>query len=252
MRLTVIGCAGSFPSPASPASCYLVEHDGCRIVLDLGNGSLGPLAGHVDLHELDAVLLSHLHADHCLDLTSMYVARTYHPDGPVTKRLPVYGPAGTRRRIAEAYRTAPGEGEARLERQFEFRQFDDEPIRIGPFTITLAPMAHPVPTVAMRIEAGGRTLVYSGDTGPCPALVEHARGADLALFEAAFLTGQDNPPNLHLTAAEAAGHAAAAGVPRLVLTHLVAWNDPRRTLAEGRAAYDGELLIAAPGMEVEL
>ena len=252
MRLTIVGCAGSFPSPASPASCYLVQHEGTSIVLDLGNGSLGPLAGAIDLSAIDAVLLSHLHADHCLDLTSMYVARTYHPAGPPTSLLPVHAPAGAARRIAEAYRTAPGQAEARLDRVFDFREFDSDPIRIGPFTITLVPVAHPVPTVAMRIEAGGRVLVYSGDTGPCEALVAHARGADLALFEAAFLTGQSAPPNLHLTAAEAAEHAKRAGVPRLVLTHLVAWNDPRSTLAEAEAVFDGELQLAASGMVLDL
>ena len=252
MRLTVIGCAGSFPSPASSASCYLVEHEGTSLVLDLGNGSLGRLAAHADLWGIDAVLLSHLHADHCLDLTSLYVARTYHPGGPPARRLPVHGPAGTARRIAEAYRTAPGQGEARLDSVFDFREFPTDPIRIGPFTITLAVVAHPVPTFAMRVSAGGRTLVYSGDTGPCQALVDHTRDADLALFEASFLTGGENPPNLHLTAAEAGDHATRAGVPRLVLTHLVSWNDPAKTLAEARTAFDGELALAAPGMVVEL
>jgi len=82
VRLTVIGCAGSFPNPTSAASCYLVEHDGTSIALDLGPGSLGPLAAATDIRTLDAVLLSHLHADHCLDLAGMYVARKYHPDGP--------------------------------------------------------------------------------------------------------------------------------------------------------------------------
>ena len=82
MQLTVVGCAGSFPSAQSPASCYLLEHDGNRVLLDLGNGSLGALQQHVDLvwpGALDAVLLSHCHIDHCADLGSLYVQRHYGP-----------------------------------------------------------------------------------------------------------------------------------------------------------------------------
>jgi ribonuclease BN (tRNA processing enzyme) len=250
VRLTVIGCAGSFPSPSSAASCYLVEHDGARLVLDLGNGALGPLAGAVDLREIDAVLLTHLHADHCLDLTGMYVARRYHPSGPLPA-LPVHGPVGTAERIADAYRASASDPVAGLGRALQFIDHAAR-VRIGPFTVTLAQVVHPVPAVALRVEAAGRALVYSGDTGPCPALVELSRGADLALFEASFLSDPGNPVDLHLTAAEAGQHAAAAGVGRLLLTHLVAWNDPAASLAEGRSTFDGELALAAPGMVVQI
>ena len=82
MRLTIIGCSGSFPGPDSPASSYLLEAEGFRLLLDLGSGSLGVLQRHVGLYDIDAVCLSHLHADHCLDLCAYYVARTFHPDGP--------------------------------------------------------------------------------------------------------------------------------------------------------------------------
>ena len=98
MRLTVIGCSGSAPGADSPASCYLVEHDGFRLVLDLGNGALGALARYVDPLTIDAVLVSHLHADHCLDLVAYSYALRYHPAGPV-RRVPVHGPAGLAERI---------------------------------------------------------------------------------------------------------------------------------------------------------
>lgn len=251
MRLTVIGCSGSFPGPDSPASCYLVEHDGTRLVLDLGNGALGPLARHADLRAIDAVLLTHLHADHCIDLTTYYVARKYHPDGPPAP-LAVHGPRGTGRRIADAYRTSPRDPLEALGQVFAFHDHTAAPVWIGPFVITVAPVEHPVPSFALRVEAGGRALVYSGDTGPTPALVELARGADLALFEASNLSDVVNPPKLHLTARQAAEHARAAGVPRLLLTHLVSWNDPERSLAEGSEAFDGEVALAAPGMVVQV
>ena len=106
MRLTVVGCSGSYPGPDSPASCYLVqaEHEGrtWSILLDLGNGALGQLHRYVDPLAVDAVFLSHLHADHCIDMTSYYVLRKYHPDG---EQLPlsVWGPRRTSRRLARAY-----------------------------------------------------------------------------------------------------------------------------------------------------
>ena len=101
MRLTVVGCAGSFPSPDSPASCYLLEADGFRLVIDFGNGSLGALQKYIPLFGVDAVCLSHLHADHCVDLYSYSIARAYSPAGPQPS-IPVYGPAGTAERIARA------------------------------------------------------------------------------------------------------------------------------------------------------
>ena len=107
MRLTVVGCAGSFPGPDSPASCYLLEADGFRLVIDFGNGSLGALQKYAALFGIDAVCLSHLHADHCVDLYSYSIARTYPPDGPQPP-IPVYGPAGTAERIGLHPR--PGRG----------------------------------------------------------------------------------------------------------------------------------------------
>src|SRR5580698_10882582 len=82
MRLTIIGCSGSFPGPESPASSYLLEAEGFRLVLDLGNGALGVLQRHASLYDIDAVALSHLHADHCLDMCGYWVARRYGPGGP--------------------------------------------------------------------------------------------------------------------------------------------------------------------------
>jgi len=249
MRLTIVGCAGSYPGPDAAASCYLVEHDGHRLVLDLGNGAFGPLQRHVDVLDVDAVLLSHLHADHCMDLTSYYVFRRYHPDGhaPV---IPVLGPTGSADRMARAYDLPPEEG---MHGEFEFR--DHAPVtELGPFRISTVRVAHPVEAYATRIEAGGRTLVFSGDTGPCEPLVELARGADVALFEASFLSRYtDLPPDLHMTAAQAADHANRAGVGRLVLTHLVPWTPQDETLAEATSVFRGEeLRLAATGLVLDV
>ncbi len=94
MKLTVVGCSGSFPGPESPASCYLIEHEGTRILLDMGNGSLGALQRYTDIYAIDAVVLSHLHVDHFIDLCSYYVALQYRPDGPADS-VAVWGPTDT-------------------------------------------------------------------------------------------------------------------------------------------------------------
>src|ERR1700723_4031086 len=99
MQVTVIGCAGSFPGPDSPAASYLLEAEGFRLVIDLGNGALGVLQRHAELFGIDAIAVSHLHADHCIDLGSYWVARQYAPQGP-RPPIPVYGPPGTAERVA--------------------------------------------------------------------------------------------------------------------------------------------------------
>ncbi len=201
MRLTVVGCSGSFPGPESAASCYLLEADGFRLVIDMGNGSLGALQRYAPLFGVDAIALSHLHADHCVDLYSYSVARTYAPAGPQPP-IPVYGPAGTRERIGLIH--SP-EGDDGLPERFTFETLAPGSIRIGPFDVTLAHMNHPVETFGFRFAHGGRTLAYTGDTGETEAVVGLASGADVFLSEAAFLDGPDLPPDLHLTARQAGG-----------------------------------------------
>jgi ribonuclease BN (tRNA processing enzyme) len=247
VRLTVIGCAGSFPGPDSPASCYLVEHDGFRLLLDLGNGALGALQRHVALTEIDAIVLSHLHADHCLDMCGLYVAQRYHPDGP-RSRIPVWGPRGTADRLARAYDLAEDPG---MSAEFDFHDLAEGEHVVGPFKVTAARVRHPVEAYGVRVEAEGHVIAYSGDTAQTPALIELARDADVALFEASCLESQP-APGVHLTARQAAEHAQASGARTLVLTHLVAWNDSQATLAEARPAFDGELMLASSGLVIDV
>lgn len=249
MRLTIIGCSGSFPGPDSPASCYLLEAAGFRLLLDLGNGALGALQRHADLDGIDAVCLSHLHADHCLDLCSYMVARAYHPDGP-RPRIPVYGPDGTAHRMAQAYGLDEHPGMAGA---FDFVTLAPGRLTIGPFEITVAHVNHPVETFGFRVEHAGRSLAYSADTGESAALVRLARDADLLLCEASFLAYPGLPAGLHLTAGQAAEHAAKAGAGRLMLTHLVPWNDPARTLEEASGVpFPGPISLAASGLAFDL
>jgi ribonuclease BN (tRNA processing enzyme) len=242
VRLTVVGCSGSAPGPDSPASSYLVEHEGFRLLLDLGSGAFGALQGHLDPADVDAVVLSHLHADHCLDLTAMVVHRRYVVPG--SPRLPLLGPAGTHARLASAYDPADRGG---LRDVFDVAAVTAGERELGPFRLRFARMVHPVEAYAVRVSAGGVDLVYSGDTGPTGALVELAAGADVLLCEASFREGRSNPPDLHLTGREAGEHAAKAGVGRLLVTHVPPWNDRAVAAAEAAAAFDGPAEAVGPG-----
>jgi ribonuclease BN (tRNA processing enzyme) len=259
MRLTVIGCAGSIPGPDSPASCYLVEDDGFRLLIDLGNGALGALQRHAGLDEIDAICLSHLHGDHCLDMCAYWVARTYGPGGP-RPPIPVHGPAGAAGRLARAQGT---DGPQDMSAAFTFETLSPGTRQVGPFEITADHVNHPVETFGFRIASGGRTLAYSADTGESDALVRLAAGADLMLCEASFADPADppnpsnplnppNPPGVHLTGRQAGQHAARAGVGELVLTHLVPWNDQAATAAEAAGAFSGPLSLASSGRILDL
>ena len=250
VRLTVIGCSGSYPGPDSCASCYLVEAPDpedagrtWRILLDLGSGALGALHRHVDPLTIDAVFISHLHADHFFDLSGYYVMRKYHPTGP-QPRIPVWGPRSTRSRVAKAYGLPKDPG---MTEEFLFHRIRKKPITVGPFTITARRMDHPIEAFAFRVEYGDRVLVYSGDTARCDALVELATGANLLLAEAAFRDDEDNPPHIHMTGSEAAGVAQEAGTELLVLTHIPPWHEKRRAIDEAYGHFDGRVLLAAEG-----
>jgi ribonuclease BN (tRNA processing enzyme) len=244
VKLTVLGCSGSMPGPDSPASGYLLEHEGFRLVLDLGNGSFGALQRHVAPRDVDAIILSHLHADHCLDMTSYVVALRYGPDRP-SARIPVLAPSGAKDRIESAY--DPLARKLGLHELFDFRTAVGG--ELGPFAVSFAPMNHPVPALAVRLSAGGRTLVYSGDTGETDALAALAEGADTLLCEASF--GPDEPyvPDLHLTGAQAGAYATRGGVGRLIVTHVPPWGSRKVAVAEAATTFSGPIEAAQPDAE---
>lgn len=250
MRLTVLGCSGTFPGPSSPCSGYLLEHDGYRLVVDLGAGALGQLQRHIDLLDVDAVYVSHLHADHCIDMCGYFVARYYRHDGGRAPAIPVYGPEGTEQRLTTAYADTPTEKS--MAEVFDFHTLKPGAFDIGPFSVRTEKVRHPVETYGIRIEHGGRSLAYSGDTGACPALRELADGVDLFLCEASFTYGKEDIPDLHLNGREAGEEARQAGAGRLVLTHIPPWTDAEVNLADARAVYDGPVELAVAGAEYEI
>lgn len=265
MRLTVVGASGSFPGPGSAASCYLLEIADAardrpwRLLLDLGNGALGPLQQHTGLPELDAVLVSHLHPDHCMDLCGLYVALRYDPRGrPREQRLPVFGPPGTLNRLVRAYGAddpadaPPGHASvpAAMDAVYDVREWTDGvAVEIGPARVLPRLVWHPVPTFGVRVEVAGRVLAYSADTDDCPSLRELAVDADLFLCEASFVEGREDAPGVHLTGRRAGVVATESGVGRLVLTHVPPWTDPEVVRAEAAGVWAGPLDVAVPGAQ---
>jgi ribonuclease BN (tRNA processing enzyme) len=248
MKLTVLGCAGTFPSPASPCSSYVLEHDDFRLLIDAGNGSLGPLQEHFGLLGINAVIVSHLHGDHCLDLVAYSYALRYHPEGPLP-RLPVYGPVATRHRLCGAFDDWPSDG---LSDVFDFRGIRTGHRAIGPFEIELDRVRHPIEAYGMRFSAGGRTMTYSGDTGSCEEVEKLARDADLFVCESSWQDSPGNPPGIHMSGRDAGEAAHRADAHQLLLTHVVPWADKGVLRGEAASRYEGPVACAAPGVSYEV
>lgn len=256
MELMIIGSSGSASGPNNPASCYVVRHGGRAVVLDIGPGAFGALFGSVDVATLDGLVLSHLHADHCLDAIALSIAARYGiPDR--WQRLPLLAPQGALERLVQAELAVPAtpeaiaQGVAKLQQVYRPVQLP-EVDQVGPFRLGTARMTHPVEAYGVRLEAGGRSLVYSGDTGPCDALVELATGADVLLAEAGWGNQAEPAPGIHLTGRAAGEAAAAAKVGTLVLTHIPPWHDAEATLAEAQEAFGGLTVLAKPGLVIRV
>lgn len=256
--LTVIGCSGSVSGPDSPASCYLVQAPladrSFSLLLDLGPGAFGALYHQLDPAQVDAIALSHLHPDHCLDVCGFYVGARYSATAPWS-RIPLLGPAGTLARLTRAHEVldpvgAPSETGG-LADQFDVGEWLTEQT-LGPFTLRTTRVRHPVDAYAIRVTetSTGANLTYTGDTGPCADLITLAAGTDLLLSEAAFGVGDPDlelPDGVHLTGAQAGEHAESAGAGSLMITHVPPWYDPEATAEAARGTYRGEVLVARAG-----
>jgi ribonuclease BN (tRNA processing enzyme) len=249
--LTVLGCSGSVPGPNAPASGYLVEAADARLVIDLGNGTLAALQARHDPFDVDALLFSHLHPDHCADFSALTVLRRYHPApprDPRTHKLPVHCPSEAPQRLAAAYAPSKAElADTDLSDVFAFHPFTCEPTEIAGCTVTTAPVDHPCEAYGIRIERDGRSLCYTGDSAPCDALMRLADGVDTLLAEASWTDSPDRPPNLHMSGRQAGELAAKAGVGRLVVTHVQPWMDRTAVLAEASGAFPGPVALAEAG-----
>lgn len=260
MKLTILGASGARPNGDDASSGYLVRSETTAIMLDCGSGVVSKLQAAHDPRRLDAVVISHIHSDHTLDLVALRYGLQYAPPGPGAP-IPLYVPPGGAAFLARLGAVFAVGAEANQEfwdgtlaiREYDHHLASGEPLIVGDLAIRFAPMRHYVPVWAIRVEelGTGRTLTYSADTGPGAPLAAFAAGSDLLLCEATLLSqapGSDPAHWGHLTATEAGEIATAAGVGRLVLTHL--WEEVgyERYLAAGRAAFSGEITLARSGM----
>ncbi|WP_460406882.1 MBL fold metallo-hydrolase [Actinophytocola sediminis] len=256
MKLFVLGCSGSTPGPRAPASGYLLETDDFLLGIELGNGTLAELQASRDPFDLDALLFSHLHPDHCADFTALTVVRRYHPappKDPRTHRLPVYAPSEAPSRFVAAY--CPDQADQAvtdLADVFDFHSLGGRTVHIGPFQVDMIKAAHPCEAYSFRITHEGRSLVYTGDTGPSSTLAELAAGADVLLAEASWTHAENRPADLHLSGTQAGRLAQDAGVGRLLVTHVPPWTDAAAVFAEAMAEYTGPAELVVQGATYEL
>jgi ribonuclease BN (tRNA processing enzyme) len=254
-RVVVLGSCGAWPEPGRACSGFLLEHDGFRVALDLGYGTLPrllSLLGSTTAVGLDAIIVTHDHPDHVVDLHGLFRARLY--DGRQEPRIPLYSPEAVLERIAGL----EDSDRSTAEQVFAWRPLPAGAHEVGPFRLESWPLPHYVPNAGVRLSTPALTVAYTGDTGPDPALAEVGRDADLYIVDATDRWQQADPPPsepvppMNLTAREAGEAATAAGADRLMLTHFWPGNDRERSRAAAAAVFRRDVLIADEGAVVEL
>lgn len=249
MEVTVLGAGPACPNAGGACSGYLIRAGSDTLLLDCGPGVVANLQKHVSCHDLSAVVISHFHADHVLDLIPLRYGLWFNPNRNPGSRPPLHLPPGSAGRLQEVVKPLDG-AENFFDDFFAVSEYDpDRELALGSLTLQFAEVNHYVPTYAVRISAGSKVLAYSSDTGPCQTLAPLARGADLFICEATLESRDEASPNEwgHLSAREAGEIARQAKVKRLVLTHLWQGNDMARLLREARAAYNGPIELAVEG-----
>jgi ribonuclease BN (tRNA processing enzyme) len=249
-RLTILGKSPSWQDSDGACSGYLVEVGGLRLLIDCGNGVFAKLRRHADYERIDAVLVSHLHADHMLDLVPFAYALTYGPRLR-TDRPQLHAPPGAQlalRRLCGAWNS-----ETLIEDTFELREYDpSRGLELDGVRVRFQAVPHYVPTYALELRGGeGRRLIFGADCGPNDELVDFADGAALLLIEATLLEDSDEPSG-HLTAAQAGVIGRRAGVGRLVLTHFSDQLDPTQIRERAEAAFGRTVDLAGEGETYEI
>jgi len=236
VELTVLGCSGSYGAPTGGAcSGYLVRAGESVIWMDCGNGSFANLQQHVNPADLTAVVITHAHPDHCVDIYGLHVLYRY---GLQKECLPVYAPEG----VEKTLEGLVGEWTD----TFDWKLVGDGAReRVGDTDICFSRTDHPLPTVGVEVVHDGKRLLYTADTGPGWSVEVFAPGADLVLSEATYQHDDIRSP-IHLSARQAGEAARAAKARRLMLTHLWPTLDPVASVEEGSEAYGHAVTLAAP------
>jgi ribonuclease BN (tRNA processing enzyme) len=248
MQLTVLGSAASFAGAGQACSGYLVESEGTTVMVDCGNGAVANAAEVTDVTSLDAVVVSHTHADHFLDLYALQAALRFAPEGPVGS-LPIYLPEGLWERMNALL---PPSGRAHLGEAFEPHVHQPgEELIFGGLTVTAFPVDHDGPSFGFVVQTEGARLAYTGDTRDGDAVRALAVGCDVLVAECT-LPAEYAGSAPHLTPGEAGRLAKESGAGLLVLTHLWPTADHERMLREASTASGGEVVLAQELMTIEI
>lgn len=236
LKVTVLGCSGSYAAPGTACTGYLVQSGGANVLLDCGPGVLANLQRHLSVDQLDAVVLTHCHPDHWVELPILRTVFTWFLG---RRGVPVYGTAETR----EMNRVVCGGEEPEA---FDWTVIDAaSKLTIGDQRWSFSLTDHPVETLAVRVDVGGRSFAFSSDTGPAWSIASLGPGLDLAIVEASYTKAREPEGIQHLSARQAGAQARAAGVKRLVLTHQLPGSDIEAHAAEGAQAFGGPVLVAS-------
>jgi ribonuclease BN (tRNA processing enzyme) len=252
MRLTVLGKSPSWQDAGGACTSYLVEEGDAAVLIDCGSGSFGKLRARRDYREIDAVVLSHLHADHVLDLIPFACALTYGPAAAEGLRRPrLAGTAGARDHFARL--GAAIRDDDLIVNAFAIEEYaPGTPVEAGPISVTPHVVRHSGPTHALELagSSSGR-IVYGADGRYSDELIAAAAGAEVLIAEAT-LPDPDSTQDVHMSAEETGRLAAAAGVGRLVLTHISDELDVERSLERAAAEFGGPVELAAEGAAYEV
>jgi ribonuclease BN (tRNA processing enzyme) len=237
LKLTVLGNYGPYPKAGCACSGFLLTTNDKKLLIDCGSGVVGKLQQYIDIEELDAVILSHLHSDHASDILTLgYAVDVKMKKQVIKEKLRVYLPG------------EPKEEYERVESRECFETIklnEDLKLKLGGLEIAFREMKHGYQTFAISIKEGSKKFVYSGDTMPNDALVDFAKDADLFLCEAGLLERDEKAIRaMHLTAREAGEIAEKAGAKRLLLTHFLPDNKLDHYLREATISYNGIMEMA--------
>ncbi|WP_188207073.1 MBL fold metallo-hydrolase [Alkalibacillus aidingensis] len=239
MKMTVIGYWGAYPEVESATSCYLLEQNGFKVVIDLGSGALSRLQQYTSLDEIDAVILSHFHHDHVADLGSFqYFCLVNQQLNGKKNNVPIYA-ANDGETNFDLLNHVATKGEA-------YQVGED--LTIGPFTFSFLKTKHPKTCYAMRITNGENSLVYTADTAFFPELIGFTKGVDLLIAESSFYQGMDGSKAGHMTSEECGRVAREASVGELWLTHLPHFGEQQSLVTEAKSLFTGEIKLAHEGL----
>jgi ribonuclease BN (tRNA processing enzyme) len=257
LQVTVLGKSPSWQDAAGACSGYLAQEPGANVLLDCGNGVFSKLRRFCDYVDVDAVVISHLHADHFLDLVPFSYALRY---APRQQPVPVAGWPGTADPARPRLYLPAGGGELLrhvvgswghddlIDTAFAVHEYaPGDVLSLGPLTVRFCEVPHYVATFAVELSCNGARFTYGADCRPNDQLVRFASDTDVLLIEATLPRPERDGTRGHLTAHEAGEHGRGAGARRLVLTHYSDELDPELMRAEAADGFGGPVDMAVEG-----